>query len=335
MKKFTKTLVFIFLALFIVAGALLGYVKFALPNVGPSPSLVVEPTQKRIERGRYLANHVTVCMDCHSTRDWTRFAGPYKPESLGAGGEKFSRELGFPGNFYAPNITPSHLGSWTDGEIFRAITSGVNKDGKALFPVMGYLNFGKMDREDIYSIITYIRTLPSKDTNPQASEADFPMNFIINTIPSKATLTQLPPENDQVAYGNYLVNAASCGDCHTRQEKGSPVAGMEFAGGFEFNLPSGITSSANITPDKKTGIGEWSKEQFVSRFKMFADSNYKAPAVGKKDFQTVMPWAMYAGMKKSDLEAVYAYLKTLKPIQNQVVRFKPSSPANSALSSNL
>lgn len=325
MKKITKTLILIFLALFIISGAVLGYVKFALPNVGDAPELQVERTPKRIERGRYLANHVAVCMDCHSTRDWNEFAGPYKPGSLGKGGEKFSRELGFPGEYYAPNITPAHLGNWTDGELFRAITSGVNKDGHALFPVMGYRNFGRMDREDIYSIIAYVRTLPKQEAESKPSTSDFPMNFIINTIPKKAEFVVLPSENDQIAYGKYLVNAASCGDCHTRQIKGSPVEGMEFAGGFEFNLPGGVTSSANITPDKETGIGLWTKEQFVSRFKAFGDSTFKAPLVAKGDFQTVMPWSMYGGMKASDLEAIYAYLKTLEPKHNQVVKFKPHS----------
>lgn len=52
---------------------------------------------------------------------------------LGAGGERFSTDMGFPGTIYSPNITPHNLKEWTDGEIFRAITSGVNKYGKAIF----------------------------------------------------------------------------------------------------------------------------------------------------------------------------------------------------------
>lgn len=76
------------------------------------------------------------------------------------GGEFFGPDLGFPGEFYSRNLTPANLRGWTDGEIFRAITAGVNKEGEALFPVMPYRNYSKMDKEDIYDIIAYLRTLP-------------------------------------------------------------------------------------------------------------------------------------------------------------------------------
>lgn len=117
------------------------YLIYFLPNVGPAPTLTVDSSAERIERGKYLANHVTVCMDCHSTRDWTRFSAPLAVD-LEAGGELFSTDMGFPGTTYSPNITPHSLNEWTDGEIFRAITSGVNKDGKAMFSVMPYHNYG-------------------------------------------------------------------------------------------------------------------------------------------------------------------------------------------------
>jgi hypothetical protein len=77
----------------------------------------------------------------------------------------------------------------------------------------------------------------------------------------------------------------------------------------------------NITPDP-TGIGSWDKATFVSRFKMYADSGYVPQKVKAGEFNTVMPWTMYAGMSKQDLEAIYTYLKTLKPANNVVERFK-------------
>jgi hypothetical protein len=79
--------------------------------------------------------------------------------------------------------------------------------------------------------------------------------------------------------------------------------------------------SANITPDTETGIGTWTEQQFVDRFKVFADSSYVPPVFGKGEFNTVMPWMMYAQMTTDDLKAIYAYLKTVKPIKNQVQRF--------------
>lgn len=322
MKKFWKVTKIALLVIVLSITALLCYVKFALPNVGPAEDIKVEATPERIERGRYLANSVTVCMDCHSTRDWNKFSGPLVPGTLGKGGEEFNQKFGFPGQFFAKNITPAGIGNWTDGEVLRAVTSGVTKDGNAIFPVMPHAAYGRMDKEDVLSIIAYLRSLPAIAHEVPASVPDFPMNFIINTIPKKAEFSKRPDPSDQLAYGAYLFNAAACGDCHTKQDKGQPIAGMELAGGFEFPLfTGGIVRSANITPDPETGIGTWTEQQFVDRFKVFADSSYVPPTIGKGEFNTVMPWMMYAQMTNEDLKAIYAYLKTVKPIKNQVQRF--------------
>jgi mono/diheme cytochrome c family protein len=312
----------ILIGLLLLIGGGMIYVKTALPDTGPAPDIKIERTSARIERGKYLANHVTVCMDCHSTRDWSRYAGPMAQGGFGAGGEAFTKEMGFPGSFFAPNITPYALGTWTDGEIFRAITTGVNKNGRALFPVMAYHRFGQMDQEDVYSIIAYMRQLPPVKKDVPASKADFPVNFIINTMPHEAAFTKLPSQQDQVAYGKYLVNATGCVDCHSKTDKGSVVAGTEFGGGMEFNSPNGVLRSPNITMHKETGIGSWTKEAFVNRFKAYADSGYVSPKLNPGDVNTPMPWTMYAGMKDKDLEAIFAYLSTIKPIDHQVVRLE-------------
>ncbi|WP_310589233.1 c-type cytochrome [Dyadobacter fanqingshengii] len=308
-------------ALFVVAIAGIIYAKTALPDTGPAPDIKIERTAARVARGEYLANHVTVCMDCHSTRDWSRYAGPLSG-GFGAGGEAFTQDMGFPGKFYAPNITPYTLAEWTDGEIFRAVTTGVNKEGKALFPVMAYHRFGQLDQEDIYSVIAYIRELPAIKKDIPESEPDFPVNILINTMPAKAAFTKRPSETDEVAYGKYLITATGCVDCHSKTEKGSVIAGTEFGGGMEFAGPNGIMRSPNITMHKQTGIGKWTKEAFVARFKAFVDSNYVSPKITPDAINTPMPWTMYAGMKEQDLNAIYAYLSTVKPIDNQVVRME-------------
>jgi mono/diheme cytochrome c family protein len=321
MKKLFRWLFILIGAVVIIALVGIAYIKFMLPSV-EAPKIIVEKTPERIKRGEYLANSVAVCMDCHSKRDWTKFAGPMVAGTEGTGGEKFGRELGFPGNFYSKNITPFHLKDWTDGEIYRAITSGVSRDGRALFPVMPYHYYGKADKEDIYSIIAYIRTLPEIESEVPESEADFPFSVILNTIPKTAELIQKPAEHDSIAYGGYLVNMAGCVECHTPFEKGQLVAGREFGGGREFDLPWGKIRTPNITPHA-TGIGNWSRELFVSRFKMYADSSYVSPHMDMKSFNTLMPWMMYSRMKESDLSSIYAYLKTLKPIDNTVEKFEP------------
>jgi mono/diheme cytochrome c family protein len=263
MKKFFKFLGILVLIILLAVAGVAAYVKLALPNVGDAPDLKVEATPERLQRGQYLANHVMVCMDCHSTRDWSLFSGPPVPGTLGKGGDVFNQTMGFPGKYYAPNITPSGIGNWTDGELFRAITTGVRKNGKPIFPVMPHHNYGRMDEEDIKAVITYIRSLPPVENQVPASESDFPMNFIINTIPSKATLAPMPPRTDVVAYGKYMATATSCGDCHTPFEKGQLVEEYFMAGGRVFEMPGGTLTSINLTPDKETGIGNWTKEMFM------------------------------------------------------------------------
>lgn len=317
-----RAIVFLGLTIVCCVLGLLVFVKNFLPNVGESEDLKIVATPELIERGNYLANNVAACMDCHSTRDWTKFSGPIVKGSIGKGGEIFSREFGFPGRYVSKNITPFGVGDWTDGELLRAISTGVNKDGKALFPIMPHPNYGKMDKQDLIAIIAYIRNLESIEYTPEESVSDFPMNFIINTIPKKASFSIKPSKTDQIAYGAYLFNIAACSECHTKQDKGQVIKGMELAGGFEFPLGSGgIVRSANITPDMKTGIGTWSEQLFVSKFKMFGSTNFNAPNVEAGKFNTVMPWTMYGNMTEEDLKAIFAYIKTCKPIKNEVVRF--------------
>lgn len=321
-KRIGKIVIYVLGAFILIVIALLTYIKTMLPSVGNPPDIKVELTAERIERGKYLANNVMVCMDCHSTRDWSFFSGPPLAGTEGKGGEVFDQKIGFPGKYIASNITPYNLGNWTDGEIFRAITSGVSKDGRALFTIMPHPNYGKLDENDIKSVIAYLRTLEPIEHNSEISQSDFPMNFIINTIPQKAELKPMPPKSDIINYGKYLVTASACNDCHTKQEKGKFV-GEPFAGGFEFKFNDGtVVYSANITPHP-TGIGNWTKEQFVNRFKMYADTSYSQLKIVQGEFQTVMPWTMYSHMTIEDIEAIYAYLMTLNPVDNSVIRFTP------------
>ncbi|GAB3219763.1 c-type cytochrome [Spirosoma arcticum] len=299
----------------------LAYVKLALPNVGPAPALTIRPTTAQIEHGRYLANHVAACIDCHSTRDFTKLTAPMVAGTEGKGGAGFLRKDGFPGNYYAPNLTPAHLGTWTDGELYRAITTGVSSDGHALFPVMPYKNYAQMDPDDIKDIIAYLRSLRPIENEVPASESDFPVNFIINTLPARTEGGKRPAPTDRIAYGQYLITFAACAECHTkRDDRGDPVPGMDFAGGNAFPMPTGTVYSANITP-AKTGIGSWTRNAFIARFKAYAKQTH--PDVQAGEANTEMPWTMYARMSEQDLGAIYDYLRTQKPVEAKSVPFVP------------
>lgn len=325
MKKVFKIIAYLFGIVAIIIIGSLAYLQIAFPKVPDPEPLTFDYSQERIERGAYLANHVTVCMDCHSTRDFSLFSGPPTPGTLGKGGDRFDHSMGFPGVFYAKNITPSGISDYTDGELYRVITTGVTNDGRAMFPLMPYLYYGKMDPEDIYSIIAYIRSLDPIEYEVPDSEADFPVNFIIKTIPTAATPEKIPDPSDQVAYGAYMVNASGCIECHTPvNDQGQIIPEFAFSGGREFGNPDGsVLRSSNITQDA-TGIGNWTEEQFVRQFKQYADSGYVIPKIPMGDFNSLMPWTMYAGMEESDLKAIYAYLKTIEPISKEVVKFTPA-----------
>ncbi len=338
MKLFLKIILSIIgLLLILLIGGFV-YINNFLPNVKPAQDIRINSNPEMIERGKYLANHVTLCMDCHAERDWRYFSGPPKNGTLGAGGDVFDENMGFPGTFFAKNITPYALKNWTDGEIYRALTVGVNKNGEPLFPLMPYINYHILDPEDLKSIIAYIRTLKPIEKNIPERKINFPMNLILRTIPNDITPGKMPSKSNTLDYGKYIATAASCIECHTPVEKGQIKPDSAFSGNREFIFPDGaILRSANITPDNETGIGLWTEEQFVKKFKQYlensdsvdthsniSDLNLKMIPVKPNEFNTLMPWLMYAGMTEEDLKAIYHYLKSQKPIKSIVTKFTPA-----------
>ncbi len=312
------------LIVIVIVISFLLYVKIGLPDVDPAPDIKVEITPEKVARGKYLANVLMSCVECHSERDFTHFAGPVSGSPFAGGGEEFTVELGAPGNFYAPNLTPYHLKDWTDGEIYRAITAGVSKDGRVIFPAMPSHLYGQVSTEDIYAVIAYLRTLPAFEKTVPAPDPEFPFSLIMNFIPKKVVPGTAPDPANKVEYGKYLVTMAACIDCHTELEKGQMKMEEAFGGNRGFILPTGVVRSANITPDKNTGIGNWTEEMFVQRFKIYADSSFAAPTI-TEGFNTIMPWLGYSHLDEKDLKVIFAYLKTLPPVNKQIIKFSPKS----------
>ncbi|GIU77901.1 MAG: hypothetical protein KatS3mg005_1139 [Bryobacteraceae bacterium] len=298
------------------------YIALATPKSRPAPVLRVQSTPERIERGRYLFHHLADCAGCHSPRDSSKFAMVPDPSKTGAG-FVFPAELGFPGTIVAPNITPdpeTGIGRWTDGEKLRAIREGVSRDGRALFAFMPFRQFAKFSDEDISSLIAYMNSLPPvRNPLPQTS-LNFPVNLLSRFEPAPVLAPPQPPAaQDRVRYGEFLAGMA-CLECHSELKNGKPLPGMEFAGGHEFAVGQLVARSANLTPDEETGIGKWSEEQFVRKFRDYGNLSYAtAPRAVQANF-TVMPWFGFAHMKDEDLRAIYAYLRTLKPVYNPVVQ---------------
>lgn len=322
MKKVFKILGIIVVLIVVAFAAIYLYIVSAFPKVEEAKPITIEYTPERVERGRYLANSVCVCMDCHSTRDFSKFSGPLTPGTLGKGGDRFDQTVGMPGVFFPRNITPEGIGGYSDGELYRVITTGVTKDGRPMFPLMPYPYYKTLDTEDVYSIIAYLRSIPGIKNEIPESKPDFPVSLILYTIPAEAQPQTRPEKSNTLEYGKYLVNAGGCIECHTQVKQGQIIRELAFSGGREFAFPDGsVCRSSNITPDMETGIGTWTPEMFVARFKSYSDSTYQAEPVAAGEFNTIMPWTMYGGMEKEDLEAIFAYLQSVTPMKNSVSKF--------------
>jgi mono/diheme cytochrome c family protein len=332
MKKLVRIVLGIVVLVVAVAACGLAYFYLSYPRVPAAGAIKIAATPEMIARGEYLGKHVSLCLDCHSERDWNKFAGPIKPGSFGKGGEAFDRTVDpkFPGAVYAKNITPAGIGTWTDGELLRAVTEGVSRDGTPLFPLMPYPHFGKMSEDDVHAILAYIRTLPPvQNGNIPARSLDFPLNLIVRTIPEPASFKPRPPATNKLAYGEYLVNAALCTECHTPiDDMGQPLPGKAFAGGTEYRHPQyGFRiRTANITPDADTGIGTWTEQQFVDKFKSFETPNDSPLSETEQRQNTAMPWNQFAGMTREDLSAIYAYLRTVQPVVNRINKHPDANP---------
>jgi len=282
-----------------------------------------DPEALLLEHGTYLATHVMLCADCHSQRDFSLFAGPNKPGTLGGGGEEFNHELAvfMPGTVYTRNITPYGIGDWTDAELETTLRTGINPDGDTLFFLMPWMNYRNMDPYDMKAIIAWVRNLKPIELEIPERQLFVSMTQMMPPQLPPLEFQSRPDPSDKVALGKYLTIMSSCSDCHTPYgEQGAPIMEMYMGGGLEFNLPDIIVRPSNLTPDS-TGILTWSEDFFVSRFKQYDKPEATKMPVENVGYQTFMPWLLYAGMADEDLRAIYAYLQTIPPIENRVEKF--------------
>lgn len=281
---------------------------------------IADSISHKVERGKYLALHVAGCLYCHSQRDYTLFSGPVISGTEGMGGQKFDRFFrGVPGVVYSRNITPAKIGTWTNEEVIRAITQGTSQNGDTLYPLMPYSHFSLMTKDDALSIVAFLRTLPSIPSEVPPRELRVSLRTVVPSLPEN-TLEQnsKPPYGEREKYGEYILNIAACMDCHTPMEKSKLLLEKAFSGGQEFRLSGFTVRSANITPDSTTGIGTWTEEVFLAKFTQYRTADGYQYNPGKNN--SVMPWTTFGGMDDFDIKAIYAYLRTLKPIKNKVVK---------------
>ena len=121
-----------------------------------------------------------------------------------------------------------------------------------------------------------------------------------------------------VAKGQYIFALAGGCACHTVPK------GTEHAGGRAFPIPFGTVYSTNITQDQETGLGAWSDQQIH-------DAMVKGMRADGSRILPVMPYEAYAGMAQKDLEALIAYMRTLKPVKKATPQMKSWAPFTRSL----
>ena len=107
-----------------------------------------------------------------------------------------------------------------------------------------------------------------------------------------------------VARGHYLAILGDCAGCHTLPH--APA----FAGGLGFNAPFGTIYSTNITPDRQTGIGNWSEEDFCRAL-------HDGIAPGGKHLYPAFPYIYFNRITPQETSDLFAYLRTLAPVRRR------------------
>ncbi|MEX2589887.1 MAG: cytochrome c [Chitinophagales bacterium] len=315
MKKLLKILGVFVMLIVVVLLAGLAYINFK-----GIPSYAVEKvdyqaviTPQSIERGKKLT--MMLCAGCHKNYNTGRLSG--------------TRMLDAPAEFgviYSANITNHKkygIGDWTDGELLYLLRTGIKKDGKYSPPYMAKLP--KMADDDINAIISFLRSddpMVAADPTPtKPCEPSFLTKLLCNVafkpLPMPNGKIEMPDTNNTLEWGKYLAHNLDCFSCHSADFKSVDFLNPEksegyFGGGNKpLNREGEVMLTPNLTPDKETGIGNWSEEKFL-----------KVVKYGVKEGVEAMRYPMmpYVHLTDQEVSAIYAYLQSIPPIKNKVVR---------------
>lgn len=256
------------------------------------------------ERGRYLVETIAGCGNCHTPR------GPGGTFAAGkelAGGFVVLDIKEF--RAVASNITPDKetgIGGWTDAQIAKAIREGIRPDGSLIGPPMPFELYRKISDSDLMAMVAYLRTVKPVSNKVEKSVYRIPLPPAYGP-----PVTSVPdvPRTDKVKYGEYLAGPVGhCMECHTpMDEKGHRIWSRIGQGGDKFEGPWGVSVSRNLTPHPEDGLGKWSDAEIKRAITQGISKD------GAKLFPP-MGFSFYAGVKTEDLDAIVAYLRSLKPL---------------------
>lgn len=251
------------------------------------------------EHGKNLV--YTICAGCHYNRATNKFTGNPIEDVPGIAGEVYSANL-------THSKTYGVTAKYSDAEIKYLLRTGVARDGRFL----AYMLRPNMADEDINDIIVYLRSddpaLAADDriagTTHFTLIGKMYMGMTAKPAPFKDGIAR---PSDPVALGYYLVDNVGCFHCHS---KSATAINAEYpnqtkgylAGGFTLKGPQGTkVIASNITPDKQTGIGNYTREQFRKALK-----DGDAPS---RKLHPPMP--KFQRLSDSEIDAIYAYLQTV------------------------
>jgi len=205
----------------------------------------------------------------------------------------------------APNLTSgagSATAGFTPADWDRAIRHGVGGDGRLLF-IMPSPEYNALSDKDLGDLVAYVKSVPPVENAwPRRSLGPIARMLLLRGefapvaegIDHDAPRAEAPPRGATVAYGAYLANV--CMGCH----------GEGFSGGRIPGDPPDAQPAGNLTPDDETGIGTWTKDDFVTTIRTGVDPTGHELTEG-------MPWQAIAQYGDDELEALYLYFNTLPP----------------------
>jgi len=200
------------------------------------------------------------------------------------------------------------------------MVKGLRPGGGRLLPVMPYEAYSGMAEEDLKALIAYLRTLkPVRKETPTLKSWVALYRPLATIVWSKLfsrfsnPLSPLKAPQSGIERGRYLVeHVALCGDCHTpRNFMGVPNRSLYLAGAKSGPLGEEIP---NITPDKETGVGDWSREEIAGLLL----SGVKPDLDNVQGLMAEVVEAGYKNMKREDALAIADYLKSIPPVKNKI-----------------
>jgi mono/diheme cytochrome c family protein len=259
-----------------------------------------------LEHGRYVF-YAAGCISCH-TRD-----------QLMAGGRPVVTPFG---TFYPPNATPQReygIGAWSEEDFVRALREGLDPQGQHYYPAFPYPSYTRMAQQDMQALYAYLMTLPESSRAIRPHNLHWPfssrsmMSFWKAFRFAPGEFSADPEKSTQWNRGAYLADALGhCGECHTpRDFMGASRRDRYLAGTCtgpeERRVP-------NITPDRETGIGNWTLEQLTT----FLRTGKRPDGVFTDNLMAEVLGTSCMRLTGEDLQSLAIYLHSLPPIRNDL-----------------